>query len=665
MSNKTYRKIDSNITGLAIAQEATLGELPDGVLPDVVIGNTTTNNPQISGIEISWDQALKRLTIEATTGNNIAGTNVFLAIAKDPTGTSTLDVGDLLLQQAGIGYTERGNPTGALAEWSPDENPASQGVILGAVVDLSGVLTLGDTFRIAFGDSVAQANDTLWIDSTFIDITINAIGTGPVEWFNLEPNEYSDFGAEITTTERNTINPSRQKQKGVVTDLDASGGFQQDLTQNNTQRIMQGFMFADAREKATTSPIKLPYATRTTASLSNNGVVDFSGTIASQFRVNDLIQIRNANENPNNRVGITVSIDDADTITLNDTGNLVTENNSDIIVEAVGHQFSAGATGIVLNQGTMTLTNALDDFTLLGLTPGEWIFLGGDLEEHKFSNNAPGFARVVSVDTDALVIDMVTWPSPQTEAATAGKSIRIYFGTVIRNEKEPELIKCRSYHVERTLGRDSFGTQAEYLKGAVPNEITFNFAATEKLTIDMSFVALDNELRNGTEGTKAGDHYAPPFEDAYNTTSNIYQMAIYVHDDTFVTPGSLFGYVEEGELTINNNVSGLKAIGVLGSFAPNVGNFDVAGELQIYFATVEAVRAVRNNADVGFNVIGTKDNGGFVFDIPLLSLGNGRNEVEVDTPIMLPLEKMGAENEGGYTLMTTWFPYLPNAAMDN
>jgi len=152
-------------------------------------------------------------------------------------------------------------------------------------------------------------------------------------------------------------------------------------------------------------------------------------------------------------------------------------------------------------------------------------------------------------------------------------------------------------------------------------------------------------------------------EDAINTSTDVFQLRLFVHNSATPTPSSLFAVVLEGEIAISNNVSGLKGIGQIGSFETNVGNFVVEGELEVYFATIEAIRAVRRNEDVGFNMIVSRENTGFVYDIPLVTLGGGMANVEKDEPIMLSLEKMAAENSYGYTMSATYFGYLPNIAM--
>jgi len=80
--------------------------------------------------------------------------------------------------------------------------------------------------------------------------------SGSPIWLELEPNSYSDFGAEVTTTARSPITAGRQKKKGRVTDLDANGGFQIDFTGNNMVDLLDTFMFADWRAAATVTRIE-------------------------------------------------------------------------------------------------------------------------------------------------------------------------------------------------------------------------------------------------------------------------------------------------------------------------------------------------------------------------------------------------------------------------
>ena len=74
---------------------------------------------------------------------------------------------------------------------------------------------------------------------------------------------------------------------------------------------------------------------------------------------------------------------------------------------------------------------------------------------------------------------------------------------------------------------------------------------------------------------------------------------------------------------------------------------------------VEAVKAVRQNADVGLHALFATNGKGFVFDIPLVGLSGGALNVEKDSPVTIELEAMGAENKFGYTMMYVNFPLLP------
>lgn len=639
--------VSSNVTGLAYSEEHDLNELPDGNVGSETVGAVTPST-EFTDIEIVLDIPTNRLTL---TGTLIANEEEgFVRVNRLRNAVNVDNVGSQFSINS-PGDFVAGNPVGAAGSWI---GAGIGGItLLRIVIDLNSI-AIGDQFTVEF-----DAFDDFSTAASVV-ITVDSVGTGVVKWRTLEPNEYDDMGAEVETLAREPINASRQKKKPVTVDIAADGGFTSDLTQTNLTRLLQGFFFAKAHERFTTDPLSNQYANAPVLVDLAGADINFAADITQDLPARALLLLSGFSNSVNNTVVQVLSVAGA-VVTTN--GAFTAETVSDTTkVETVGFALTGGATTADVVNGEFVLTNATDDFTKMGFQIGEWIFVGGDTADSYFADNAPGYARIVGITADNLSLDEVTWAEPQTDAGV-GKQIRLFAGTVIRNEKNPDLIQCQTYQLERQLGKDSDGTQSEYLVGAVANEWTLNIPSVEKLTADLSFVGLDTELYPGAQGLKDGERIDLLLEEALNTADNIYGMRLYVHDDTAVTPASLFGYVLEADVVINNNAVPQKAIGVLGSFDVNVGDFEVSGELNTYFTTVAAILAVKNNADVGFSIIGSKNNAGFVFDVPLVSLGGGRLDIERDVPIMLPLEKMGAENKWGYTMLTTWFASLPSVAM--
>ena len=340
------------------------------------------------------------------------------------------------------------------------------------------------------------------------ELSYKVLPSTPV-WFPLEPNSYADFGGEITTVARNPINPSRQRKKGVVTDLDASGGFETDVTQENLQDMLQGFFFADLLRKSDVGLRRSPLGSGTTGEDEDYTITDIDttgDTITVDSRVavsavvvatgagyndGDLVEVTDANATVLARflvtghtggavdtvaltfTGFTGGLEgrtDADTgagavttkvtgtgddnltLTLtytdgiswqvgdllflagnNDAGNdglksvsavtnnlvtttenLVTDATpaSTAVMSTVGFEGLAGDIDVLVSGGFPTLTSSSLDFTTLGLSPGEWIHLGGDVATTAFSTAANnGFARVRSIAAGVLTLD-------KTEATT-------------------------------------------------------------------------------------------------------------------------------------------------------------------------------------------------------------------------------------------------------
>lgn len=590
------------------------------------------------------------------------------------------------------------------------------------------------------------------------------------KWYDLEPNEYGDFGGEITTLARRPLNKNRRNKKGTPVDLDATAEFTQDFTLHNSNRLLQGFFFSNFREKPTTLPYNDDQIVITGVTAANDRYAAASGML--QFVLGGLVLVSGSSVPANNGLKLIDEVTDT-YIGVGDGTVNEAAPPSTLVISQVGYQFNANelsvalsgalavltiATAPVAAEGVMTIEatfnaaegdtvtigstvytftttpadpyevligasrvssaenlrkaingdllgtpahtvfTATDDgagavtvtaiytgvggngyalledgdhlswdvsasaggtgmsFPGLGLTVGEWVYVGGDGALLAFANNI-GYARISAMTDTTLTFDKTTW-TPVAEAAPASSTIQLFFGSSLRDEDYDEQV-TRTFQFERTLGRG--GT--EYVRGAIGNELVLNFDTADKFTVELNHMAADTQRRTNAQGVKDGDRFASFGEDAYNTSNDVVRMAMTVIDPASSVPGTLFTWVTEGNLTINNNASAVKAIGALGGIDVSVGNFDVSGEVTALFTSVEAIDAVQNNDDVTYDFIVAKGNAGFIYDIPLLSLGNGMPEIEENEPITLPLGINGAENPNSYTMLYMLFEYLPDVAM--
>lgn len=481
------------------------------------------------------------------------------------------------------------------------------------------------------------------------------VANGSAVWRLLEPNGYSDFGGQYTNVARNPIDSDRQRKKGVLTDLDASGGFSSDLTAGNLQDLLQGFFFADLRRKT-------EHTTVTGANASNQYT---AAAGLDAFPVGSLIFVTGFTNAANNGFK-RVTASAATLLTV--TPALVSETISATIVR-VGAQAGAGDIDVT-NAGTLpAITSTTLNFTTLGLSVGEWIFIGGDAALEKFTNAANnGFKRIRAIAANRIDFDKSA-ATMVTEASTS-ETIQLFFGRVLKNEVG-SLIKRRTYQLERKLGAPDDAqlaqVQTEYLVGAVANEFTLNVGVADKVTADLGFIAIDHETRSGVTGVKAGTRPALTQEDAFNTSSDFSRIRMATVSSSNAAPTPLFGFLTDLTLNISNNASPLKTIGRLGAFEVNVGQFTVGGSITAYFSDIAAIASIRNNADITLDMAIAAKNKGIVLDMPLLTLGDGRAAVEQDQPITLPLSLEAASGEPitsglDHTLLICFFDYLPLAA---
>jgi hypothetical protein len=290
-------------------------------------------------------------------------------------------------------------------------------------------------------------------------------------WFEREPNSYSDFGGAYTMGRRAPITHDRQARDSEVSDNSPTAGFQEDLTPTNMIRPMRGFLFAEARAKPTTAPINVAPVV-----ITNSTAAQFNAAAGlDRFRIGHIVKPRGFGEpTVDERIQV-ITAAGAVQLTVAPGGmTAVPDAPDDAVLEAVGFQFGAGtltltklADGIVL---TTTMVGV--DFTTFGFTPGEWHFIGGDTAATRFADagdNAPFYAQLDSVTATVLAYRKTT--GTQVTNNGAGKTVQVFFGTVVRNEDDCTLIKEITFTHERQFGCGA-DAEAEYVAGRLcqPND---------------------------------------------------------------------------------------------------------------------------------------------------------------------------------------------------
>lgn len=472
---------------------------------------------------------------------------------------------------------------------------------------------------------------------------------GTAVWNQQEPNSYKNFGGTYTLKARNPINDGRQNKKGVIVDLDSAGGWQEDITYNGVQNKIEGLMYANFRHKteiATTAAI---------ASGSHYTVASSTGLFA-----NDLVYVSGFSNPANNGAKHVTGV----------TGTQVTVSETIADETATGKIVRVGFRGatsdLAYTASSKTLASTSLDFTTLGLIVGEWLYCDDDANP---LGAGLGFARIKSIGTHAIVFDKVV-PTVAggtiIDAAGTGLTPHIFLGRVIKNEVGTAIQRI-TYQAERTLGKDDDGAsdvQSEYLTGCVMNEGMFTFNSTDKATCEWTLLGAKYESRTSATGRKAGTRPVLLSGGAFNTSTDVKRLSL----ELVGTDTPLYGYLMNLSLTVKNNAKTNKAVGVLGSIGTTAGQFEVSAAATAYFANVTAAQAISTNANVTLDCVLCKDNQGMIFDVPLISLGDGRPDVKQNEVIQLPLSIDAATASSlntatDFTLLIMFFDYLPNVAM--
>ena len=492
-------------------------------------------------------------------------------------------------------------------------------------------------------------------------------------WYEVEVNSFADTGTQITTTARSYFNPKRVEGKPRVTKEEARAGWQSDVTDDQFPRFARGFLYSDdgtgvpSGSKPDTHSIfrdkPVPVTELTTTDITVANTTGAAALVTRPFREGDIVKILDRNRGPNdNRVAVLASGTNATTLVAPANSFVAQDSNlGGVRVVCVGHRLEDNKTAAVETGGiaTLTLTSPATtrNFTALGLSAGETIFIGGDVAANRFTAAVNGFATIQSVSANELRFSSTTF-TPADESAASGKLIDIYFGSYIVNGSTK-----RTWQMERTLGHDG-GTppkyQSEVITGCLPNEATINFQPDSFVNADLTFMPLIAGEKSFTD-TLCHEETGVNVQKRRNLGGYAAQIDVYSARIRRLSGGDqLFKWVESANITLNNNVTGTTALGVRGYIAQNARKFMATGTLTILFQNIGSIEAIRKNETCYFNMITLAEDSrhAVVYDIPQLTLSGGLT-VEQGQDIKQNLELTGFGDPDGNLASITAMLHIP------
>ena len=487
------------------------------------------------------------------------------------------------------------------------------------------------------------------------EASLGVLPGSPV-WFELEPNSISNYGVTVAKTARSPISKSRARRKGVVTDLDSAVEFEADLTLTQFRLFAEAFMFARA---VGPDAYQVSAAGAGTYSVPALSAAQAGRLIYGAATAKSLLYANGFDIAGNNGLKVLGAAVAAAAVTIPVTGVVAevidANENAELFVAGI-----RGATGDLQIDAQGNLISTVLNFTLLGLTVGQVIHVGGVSAVNQFANvNNLGFARVTAITANKLTLAKKS----QVFAADtgAGVAVDILFGQFIRNVGSEHADFLQPSHQFELASPNLMAggvTGYEYSIGNWCDAISISIPLTGKATMTLGFIGTNTTKPNTVRATNAANAKVGGFTAAFGTSSDIMRLRAQDVDEAGLTTD-----FKSATLTLTNNVSAEKFIGTLGAKYLNAGNLEIDIENQVLFSNPDMIERIRCNKTVGIDFVLYNGDGGIAFDAPTGTLsGGGREYPENESVLLNDTFEAFQDPALDFSLGISFFPALPPQA---
>jgi hypothetical protein len=500
---------------------------------------------------------------------------------------------------------------------------------------------------------------------------------GSPSWRKLEPNDINKFGSTITTVSRTPISKARQRRKGVVTDLDSSVEFEADLTMRHLRDFVEGFCFATATnadlDMAVTACVASTTNAYTVAALSAGqaGKLKFSsGEYATLIFVrgcgvaanNGLKQLKAAPSTSDTAIGVSTDLT-AETTPANAALEVAGVRSLASAADLTWTWDGTSKTAILASAGDIT------DWSALGLVAGQHIHVGSltaggaitNAFENAAANDMYGMARIRSMSGGSLTLDRVDTALQHTDGSAPSTAVDILFGKYIRNvavDDSAWLEQSFQFELESPNLASNGDDRYEYALGNYCDTMAFDIPLADKAKLNFGFVGTDTNVPTDTRATNASSAVEPAQTGAFSSSIDIARLRLIDTDEDGLSTD-----FKSLKLTINNNVSAEKRLGTLGAAYMNVGTLEVDLEAQLIFTNEDVCTRIRENTTVSLDFALYNDDGGFIVDIPEMTLGGGDRDFPANQSVLINTTAQAHKDALlGTSVGISVFPYLPRPA---
>jgi hypothetical protein len=493
-----------------------------------------------------------------------------------------------------------------------------------------------------------------------------SLGTQPTAgWQTLQPNagKLSNFYLHTVTKAREPLTKQRQMEAPEIVDANANPGVGHDLLKDLIDATADGWLLTVFKGSGGTGTAywSNTLATATiTARTSTAYTVTAGGALQAGTLVVPRGWVTGANATANGTLQVVGAASSSTSITVASGVAETPAGAYPVTLEVAGFR---GASGDIQIDGSGDIISTVADFTTMGLSVGQWLWVGGTAGGATAFATAAyrGFAKIKGpITATKIPLERRSWTVGSADTGSS-KTIDLYWGRWIRNVAFGHAdYLMSSYQMELTYTGLSGGTVDEYIyaAGNVFDQVKFNIGEQALVDCDLSFIGTTITKPATTRATGASTAAAPLAIQSFNSVNKVLREKVAIKATDVVVADD----IESAGITIMNHVTPQKQHGTLGTKRDVVGKVEASADLTVALTQDDAIKACQDNTTLTYDIGLRNDDMGMLFDMPSCKCTDAPPSFPANGPVSLALKLAGFRDAtGNYTVGISLFPFLPTA----